>query len=51
MQRIQYHRYSGSEKCVWRHMNSPPSANMFMVRARFPRAVEVSGGGQGELTI
>jgi hypothetical protein len=38
MQRIQYQRYSGPEEMGWRHMNCP-SANMFMIRAPFLRAI------------
>jgi hypothetical protein len=37
------------KKCVWRNMNCPPSANMFMIRAPFPRAIgtEFSGVLEG----
>jgi hypothetical protein len=45
MQRIQYQRYGGPEEMRLETDELPPSANMFMIRAPFPRAIGTDFSG------
>jgi hypothetical protein len=45
MLRIQYHRYSGPEEMRLETYELPASANMFMIRAPFPRAIGTDFSG------